>query len=330
MQLRTNYKDIPENIKSVLQKANLFYTEAYEANVVARHQKLVYLWSDYHILVVRIKKKFFLKAAVLESEPFLIQFGEDESLFLDVAMEKLHELGVQWVVVATTARFQSYPSKSKVVPTGNYIVDLTLTEEQLWSNVHSKHRNSIKRGEKSGIEITKGGIELIGKYAPLSNMTYSRSGKDDSNDAYYQGLMHGLDDNALIMLASFNDNLQSAGMFYYNEEIAYYLHGASISRPEPGSTNYLLWKAILYFKSIGVKKFSFVGYHYNPASGSKLEGIQRFKERFGGYLEQSYNFRCVFNKFAYAIYGFVMQVKANHPFRKFQDGLDVQMKDYNK
>lgn len=328
MQVSNSYIDLPGKIKSSLQDANIFFSESYERNSIARGQCLLYLWSDYHVLVARIKQKFFLKAAVLESEPFVLKDGEDEKDFLNVVMMELKKQGIQWVVVANTARFQTYPFGCYVVPCGNHIVDLTLSKEELWAKVNSKHRNSIRRGEKAGIEIISGGIELVKDFALLANMTYSRSGKSDAGESYYQKLMKNLDNNAIIMLARKDKELQSAGMFYYNNEIAYYLHGASIVRPEPGATNFLLWEAMLHFKNIGVKSFSFVGYHYDPEPGSKLDGIQRFKERFGGELEKSYNFRCEFNKFAYKMFSCMMQLKARKPFEKYQDSIDKQIHNY--
>ena len=328
MQISNSYIDLPKKIKLSLQNANIFFSESYERNSIERGQHLLYLWSEYHVLVARIKQKFFLKAAVLESEPFVLKEGEDEKDFLNVAMMGLKNQGIQWAVVANTARFQTYPSSCYVVPCGNHIVDLTLSKEELWAKVNSKHRNSIRRGEKVGIEIISGGIELVKDFAPLANMTYSRSGKSDAGESYYQSLMKNLENNAIIMLACKDKELHSAGMFYYNNEMAYYLHGASIARPEPGATNFLLWKAMLHFKNLGVKSYSFVGYHYNPEPGSKLDGIQRFKERFGGELEKSYNFRCEFNKLAYRVFCFVMQLKARRLFEKYQDPIDKQIHNY--
>lgn len=323
-----SYKDLPTEIKEELTKANLFFTEAYAENVSARHQTVCYCWTDNYIQTARIKKKWFLKAAVLESEPFQRKSGEDEKEFLNDVMQALKEQGVQWTVCATTARFQHYPEHSKVAPCGNFIIDLTLTEEELWKNVHSKHRNSIRRGEKAGIAITMGGTELLEEYVPVSNETYKRSGIGANTVAYYTGVIDKLPDNAVVFLAKKDGVVQAGGMFYYNHAMAYYLHGASIGRPEPGVTNYMLWRAILYFKEKGVQKFSFVGYHYDAEPNSKLDGIQRFKQRFGGTLEKSYNFRYEQNTLGYKVYGLAMQLKAGKPFQKYRDAIDDQMDKY--
>lgn len=322
------YDGLPENIKNIVEAATLFFSKEYEKNVIARGQRLYYVWSESYVLVARVKKQWFLKAAVLESETYKYSDGESEKEFLNLAMQELKRNGVQWTVCATTARLQEYPEGSVVAPAGNHIVDLTLSEEDLWSNVHSKHRNSIRRGEKSDLELKIGGPELLSDYVPISIETYSRSSESVSGFDYYNGIMKSLDNNICIFMVYKDGNPQSGGMFYYNEQMAYYLHGASIGRPEPGSTNYLLWKAMLYFKEKGVKKFSFVGYHYDPEPGSKLDGIQRFKERFGGQLEKCFNFRYEQNHFAYELYCFAMQVKTRKPFEKYRDAIDLQVDKY--
>lgn len=328
MNLVIGYSNLPKDIKVHLSRTNLFYSECYENNVKIRNQEMYYVWSDTYVMAVRVKKQFFLKAAVLESEPYKYAEGETEKDFLNAAMHELKRSGVQWTVCATTARFQNYPQGSVVAPCGNYIVDLTLSEEELWKNVHSKHRNSIRRGEKSGIDIRIGGMELLKKYVEMSIETYLRSYKNTEGYDYYEGIMKGLKDNIVLFVAEKDGVPQSGGMFYYNDLISYYLHGASISRPEPGATNFLLWRAMMYFKDKGVREFSFVGYHYDPEPGSKLDGIQKFKGRFGGMLEKSYNFRYVQSPIAYKIYCFAMQLKKRKPFQKYQDAIDLQVAKY--
>lgn len=322
------YDQLPENLKNILINANLFFSIAYEKNVHTRCQKLYYVWSEAFVLVARVKKQMFLKAAVLETEPYQYREGGDEKAFLTMAMQILKKHGVQWTVCATTARFQSFPEGAKVAPSGNHIVDLTLSEEKLWSNVHSKHRNSIRRGEKSNLELKIGNEELLKDYVPISIETYSRSSKSTASFEYYDGIVKNLDDNIKIFMVYKDGISQAGGMFYYNNQMAYYLHGASIGRPEPGSTNYLLWKAMMYFKDKGVKNFSFVGYHHDPAPGSKLDGIQRFKERFGGQLENCFNFRYEQNVLAYRLYCVAMQIKAHKLFEKYQDAIDMQIEKY--
>lgn len=330
MKFCTEYTKLPDTVRDNLSYANVFYSFDYYNNVKGRGQNMMYLWSEDYILALRIRTKLFFKVAICDSEPFRFLSSDitDERAFLDDVMKILKKEGVQWTFSTPTSRFQYYPVGSSVVKSGNHVIDLTLSEDELWAKVHSKHRNSIRRGEKSNIEIIIGGKELLSEYSPISASTYERSHKSDGGLSYLESIISNLDDCEKIMIARFEGQVHAGGMFYYNNAIAYYLHGASIGRPEPGATNYLLWKAILYFKKLGVKEFSFVGYHFDPDPGSKLDGIQRFKERFGGKLEESFYFRNVQNKFFYNVYKLYMQLVSGSPLTKYKDAIDEQIDKY--
>ncbi len=330
MNFCAHFNEIPKNIADKLDNAPLFYSEDYEKNTIARGQQMFYVWSECRILAARSKKELFLRAALLEAEPFAYENAEceDEKEFLNGAMDCLKQCGVQWTTTTNTARFQSYPKGAYTILSGNHIIDLTLSEEELWSKMHSKHRNTVRRGEKAGMELVLGGEELAEQYTPLSNETYARSGKGADSSNYYKMLVRHLENRSLISLISKEGELQAGGMFLYSKAAAYYLHGASIGRPEPGSTNFMLWSVVMEMKAKGVREFSFVGYHVGAEEGSKLDGIQKFKERFGGELESCYSFRYVQKPFFYKLYCLAMQIKAKKPFKKYKDAIDEQIESY--
>ena len=330
------YGNLPDEIKLSLSNANVFFSEEYYLNVLNRGQKQLFLWSDRFILVARIKSKFFLKCALLESEPFRYDGinDEDDNIvlkdFLNQVMVELKKEKITWTITTNTSRFQAYPDNSKCILSGNYIIDLTLSEEELWQKVHSKHRNSIRRGEKSNLTFKVGDIDLVEEYTGMANETYKRSGGNETDSKYYFSLIEKLDKKSRIVIAYKNSVPQAAGMFIFNKKIAYYLHGASVARPEPGSTNYLLWKTIIDMKNCGIEKFSFVGYHFNPEAGSKLEGIQNFKSRFGGYLEQCYSFKFIHKPFCYKMYCFAMRLRSGKITKKYQDAIDTQINNFKE
>lgn len=330
MNICSSVKQLPKEIAKKLSEAPVFYSEEYERNVLSRGQVPLYLWSDGRILFARVKKQAFIKAALLESEPYLYDetIAVDEKCFLNSAMESLKKSGVQWTITTNTARFQSYPDGAETILSGNYIIDLTLSEEELWTNVHSKHRNSIRRGEKCEMLFEQGGEELIGRYTSIANETYARSGQSGNSSKYYSSIIKELQYKSLVTMLSKEGVAQAGGVFLYSEAAAYYLHGASISRPEPGSTNYLLWKTIMMMRDKGVKEFSFVGYHVDAEPGSKLDGIQKFKERFGGHLENCYSFKCIHKPIFYKAYCLAMSFKSGNIFKKYKDHIDEQVDKY--
>ena len=61
-------------------------------------------------------------------------------------------------------------------------------------------------------------------------------------------------------------------------------------------------------KERGVMKYDFVGARVNPEPGSKLEGIQRFKSRFGGEMKVGYMWRYVNRPIRYKLYSLLLNM----------------------
>lgn len=325
-----NYNELPLELTKKFKYGNIFFTKEYQNNAHYRNQEVYYLWNDNYAISIRIKKEAFLKAGIFMTEPLCIGTFDknEEKQFIDEVVFILRKSNVQWILCDRTSRFQIYPTGSKVVPNGNYIIDLTLSEDELWGNVHSKHRNVIRKAEKCDVQIKIGGIELLKYYVPIADITYARSEKRNASLNYYKSTLIGIENNILIVLAIKDNEVQAGGIFFFNDSMAYYVHGASKNQPHTGAANLLLWKTMLHLKEFNVKKFSFVGYRHNEASGSKLYGIQKFKERFGGILEESYNFKVINDKFKYSLYCLIMQFKSKNKLIRYKDSIDEQAKEF--
>ncbi len=325
-----NYNELPLQLIEKFQSGNIFFSKEYEGNANYRKHKMYYLWDNNYAISIRIKKELFFQAGIFMTEPLCIGVFDKntEKKFIDEVVAQLKKANVQWIICDRTSRFSVYPTGSKVVLNGNHIINLTLSEDELWGKVHSKHRNVIRRAKKDGVKIKIGGMELLREYVPIADITYARSEKKNASFNYYKSTLVGIENETLVVLAIKDAEVQAGGIFFYNEAIGYYIHGASKNEPSIGSANLLLWETMLHLKKVNVKEFSFVGYHHNAEPESKLHGIQRFKERFGGALEESYNFKVINDKFKYLLYCLVMQAKSENKFKKYQDAIDEQLHEF--
>ena len=97
---------------------------------------------------------------------------------------------------------------------------------------------------------------------------------------------------------AFKDDVpQGCAVLPYNKLGVYYLYGGSIQKPFTGSLNLMHYTAMLDFKSIGVLQYDFMGARLNVSPGSRLEGIQRFKKRFGGKLRTGFLWKYEFRPY---------------------------------
>lgn len=288
---------------------NVFFGENYSSFVCdGSCSSSVYVYSEKYVMPVSICKKFMFCWGRFLSEPYIYSEGNDSlKAFLNNTCQFLKKAyGIQWIEITPAYTFfNEYPEGAKHVPFGSHVINLTLDEEILFNNIHSKHRNVIKKAEKEGVVIEKGvSDKLISDYYKIDILTWKRSNRTASGEGTLHKIVNKLKENIIIYIAYKDGEPQSGAVFFYNNAMCYYMHGANNDNPVTGSGNLLQWQAIKDMKAYGVAKFSFVGCRINEDKNSKYHGIQRFKERFGGELVQGFLFKKVLSKFYFNLFIF--------------------------
>ena len=322
------YSELDQWIRDKITEANVFFQEEYVSYISKLGEEILFVSDEERIVPVRHRKKAIFNFVVLVSEPYGLVEEPTESLgdFLDKAVDKLvRECGIQWITTTAAGFFADTVSHDcKRIPFGSHVADLTLSVDDLWGRVHSKHRNVIRAAENKGINVKRGALDLIPDYILMERDTSRRTGRHVNGVEYYSRQIGLMPNNTFVYIAYKGDIPQAGGIFYYNRARCYYMYGAMAQNAVNGSANLLLWKVMLDMKSAGVKEFSFVGCRINEDPDSKYHGIQRFKERFGGELRRGYLFRYERTPFMYRLFCRAMQVKM-HLARPYTDPIDEEI-----
>lgn len=310
-----DYSVLSQEGKYSLEDANAFYSHEYKQYEESRGSKVFYLYDSDYVQVVSIHKiaSLFCVASLL-SEPVCISDrngSERSQFFIDSVVDYLKkEMKIDWIgVTPASSLFKVYPSTSERICFGNYLIDLSLPEENLFSNVTSKHRNMIRRGEKSEVTVCFGGLELLNDYIKVDKQTWLRSGKEIDNTEFYTQYIQALPNHTIVGIA-YKEGVPQCGIIgLYSKECFYYMYGASADSPIPGATHYLQWKMICLMKGKGVHYYNFVGCRINEDADSKYHNIQHFKKGFGGVLEECYLFRVTANPLKKKLFNLLMKIK---------------------
>jgi lipid II:glycine glycyltransferase (peptidoglycan interpeptide bridge formation enzyme) len=260
-----------------------------------------------------LRSKWGIKIAKLQMEPY--SFGAEvtesqEKLFLKYCLERLSEQGIAFCEQPPPhAIFRVYPDGAIAARFGSYILDLKdRTEHQLWLGLNPKHRNVILNAQKKGVTIKSyEGAPLEYIHQILSD-TMQKSSMNFISIERFKKLIISLENNIEILVAYDANKIIGCGIFIWSQYSAYYLFGGVIPNPILGSMNLLLWEAINRFREKGVDSFDFVGARISPAPNSKLEGIQRFKKRFGAKLHEGFLWKYPMT-YKYYIYSLLQRVK---------------------
>jgi lipid II:glycine glycyltransferase (peptidoglycan interpeptide bridge formation enzyme) len=200
-----------------------------------------------------------------------------------------------------------------------------IDEEELWNNLHVKHRNVIRNSIKKGVEIVINPKNLDDLY-DLMKLTMDRSNIWFFTRPEFNLYMTKMEGKQMYFIAYYNGVAQGCAIMPFSNHASYYSYGGSVKRPLTGAINYMHWEAIKYFKSLGVRSYDFVGARIKPVKGSKLEGIQRFKSRFGGELIIGYLWKFPLNKTNYRIFRFLLMCKKRTFVNFTQDVIDQELK----
>lgn len=205
------------------------------------------------------------------------------------------------IPASTNTLFRTFPQGARAVPYGSYVLDLTQSEEQLWSRVHAKHRNVIRSAEKKGVRVISG-LEHASAAHELIAETFRRSAMPFMDRSRFERMIQGLGDYVRVFVALCGEELQCCAVIPFSRHSAYYAYGGTTASPVTGASNLLQWEAIRHFMALGTQRYDFCGARIDPEPGSKAARLMMYKERFGGNLLKGYLWKYPLRPFKAAIY----------------------------
>jgi len=241
--------------------------------------------------------------------------GDENAIFVklepDVIQKTFSSMGSETVTSVDT-RFPGLCVSPKVAfYPYSYVIDLTKSEDELLSQMHSKTRYNIKIANRHDVKIeensTDAGFEI---YLKLLFDTTARQGFYLHSLQYHRDLWKLLKPTGIphIFLASYQGEVLSAFMLFIYKDQLFYPYGASLDlHREVMAPTLLMWESIKFGKSMGLKNFDMWGSLGPDAKeGDQGFGFHRFKQGYGGQLVQfAGTYDLVVNPPLYSIYNLI-------------------------
>lgn len=167
------------------------------------------------------------------------------------------------------------------------IVNLKLTEDEIFASFNSKRRNMIRKAEKNDVEIIIGGVELLEDYYKMIISLYKKLNKPPLNIEYYSEIIKTFYPSRMahIFLSKYKDRFLSGGIFLKYKNTGYYWHGASFENtPNLGQNELIQWEVMRQFKGEGCTKYDLV-----RVEEDRLPNIALFKMGFTSATEEYYD-----------------------------------------
>jgi serine/alanine adding enzyme len=181
-------------------------------------------------------------------------------------------------------------------------IDLQYTEDEIWlREIHTKNRNTIKKGIKTGLQFIEDiDFEYFIDFIRLYNDTMHKLGADDFyyfDESYYARFRENIK-NSFLGVVTYNNEVISAAIFFYSKDYGHYhLAGSNKEYLSLCPNNFLLWEAAKVLKNKDLKYFHLGGGTDSGEHNSLLE----FKRKFS---DNSFNFcigKIIFNETIYQL-----------------------------
>lgn len=179
-------------------------------------------------------------------------------------------------------------------------IDLTGGIDYTWKNeIHTKNRNVIKKGEKSGLEfIVDNDFHYLKEFESLYNSTMYKLGAKSFyyfNTSYYEQLRDNIQ-NRFLGIVKYQNCVVAGAIFFYQYPYGHYhLAGSNKSALSISPNNFLLWEAAKEMSNHGIKYFHLGG----GTDGTEMNSLYLFKRKFSKHEYQFLLGKLIFNQKLY-------------------------------
>lgn len=228
-------------------------------------------------------------------------------------------------ILAGHTPFKVYPtfqlSPKPLFTKHNFLVDLTLSEEELQKNMHQKTRYNIRVAERKGVTVEERTDDKAFKiYLKLYFETTGRQNYLGHNESYHKKVWQTMRDAGMARVligfyepkgsksnrSSKKKPLTAWMLFNFKDTLYYPYGGSSIEHREVMSNNLVAWEAIKLGKKMGLKHFDMWGAASPDAPPTDpWFGFTDFKRKYGGKMvEYVGTYDLVFNELLYYVFTF--------------------------
>ena len=308
--MKDNYK-LLNNWNHLLKYFNLeqkdtFFTEEYSKLYELENQKVhcfYYSKNGFHFLFPFILREFQIEENIYYDFETIYGYGGPiynyyNEEHISNAWISFFEYGYSKNYIAGLIRFHPLLNNYKCFDiVGKLLrdrqtvaVDLKLSEDEIWVNeIHSKNRNSIKKGEKNGLQfIADYNFKYLEEFKTLYKNTMI---KLDANqfyffdDEYFNKLKKTIEKSFIGIVLLNSEVIASAIIFFSDYYGHYHLAGSNSQYLNLSPNNFLIWNCIKELKGKGIKYFHLGGGTNSDENNSLFEFKRKFsKNRFDFFL----------------------------------------------
>ena len=160
------------------------------------------------------------------------------------------------------------------------------TDDELMAMFHSKARYSVRASLKSGAVCRIGTIDELPAFQKLLVETAARDNFTPRGIKYFENMFSSLpSEDCKLFVVEYEGEIIAGSVLIVHGDKSWHLYGASSDAHRDKLPNFLMqWEMIRYSVTRGCRYYDMRGVAGEKDKTKPLEGLFRFKKRFGGEL----------------------------------------------
>jgi lipid II:glycine glycyltransferase (peptidoglycan interpeptide bridge formation enzyme) len=172
-----------------------------------------------------------------------------------------------------------------LTPVHTLMLDVAQPDEAIRAAMHPKARYNLGLAQRHGVRVLESSdVADVARFYPLFEETALRNDFFAEPYGFFLNLRASLfpSRNAVLLLATWQDEVLAAILIVLFGRRATYLYGGSSSRHRDVMPSYALhWEAIQAARRAGCREYDFYGYDPFGVPDHQYAGISRFKRQWG-------------------------------------------------
>lgn len=297
----------------------------------SRSDNYGWFFENGKILPFIIDKRLIFKRLIFTDTIYsIVPFSvEEEKDFLNQVVEQTRlQLKVDFIAKPqANVFFNALPSHAIGAEWGSFVVGINEEDDLILKKFKSRTRTKVRKAIKNNVKVQ---LDKLDDVYSIIKHTFERQGEGvlSPSKSYIESLVKNNKKNILILSAYHQTRLQGGIIVLFDKNKAYYYYGGSVQKPFDGSLFLLHFEAMKLLRNQGVQVYDFMGARTVVSKGSKVQGIQRFKQQFGTTLKKGYVFKTVFKPIKYRLFNLAVAIAYKFKGGKYEgDPIDQILKE---
>jgi FemAB-related protein (PEP-CTERM system-associated) len=189
--------------------------------------------------------KFLVSLPYLNAAGVIADDDVSRAMLIDAAAKLAAELRVRYLELRHEQEIVHPALTHRKSDKVHMRLKLPATSGQLWDELDAKVRNQVRKGQKSGLTVSWGGLELLGHFYAVFSENMRDLGTPVYGKAFFRAMLEAFPQQAELCVVRLDERPAAAALLLHGKGVSEVPSASSLRRYNPTNANMLMYWHLL-------------------------------------------------------------------------------------